>query len=177
MEMVKLLSSEIISSKILDNEKVGMNTILEKYNNGLEFIKHEIILPDVTDSELIRRYNKINPIVQEEEEYYFLKRYNLSALRNQSYLWNQSTDKRALVDLTGAKVIDEFSCYHTCGYYGIFRPSIAEVLCQFPDDALEEANAFFMYESPETAEDLHKQWDIVEAHCQRSRVRALSLRK
>ena len=177
MEMIKLLSQEVIDSKILENNKVVMNTVLEKYSNGKEFTKQEIVLPEISDSELVKRYNKINPIVEDDGLYYFLRRYSLYELRNNSYLWEKSKDKRDVADLTDSKVIDEFACYHTCGFMGFFKPSINEVLSQFPDGALEEADAFYLFESPQDLDDLHKQWDIVEAHCQRSKVRALSLRK
>ena len=52
-----------------------------------------------------------------------------------------------------------------------------EVLQQFPDDVLEEANAFYMTSTPENKYDLGLQKQIVSAcyHC--SVVKALVLKK
>ena len=98
-------------------------------------------------------------------------------MRNQSYIWNLEKDIRGIVDMTGAETITEFSCYHTYGYPGLFKPSIAEVLQQFPDDALEEANAFYISSYPQTAHDLNLQFEILNAGCHQSTVKALKLRK
>jgi len=166
---------KVVDEKVLDNRKVIMQTIEGEYFAGEQ--THKIILPEISDEELLARYIKINPLVKEKALYYYLKKFNLDQMRNQSYLWDIHEDKREQVDMTCAKTIAEFSCYHTYGYYGFFKPSIAEVLQQFPDDVLSEANAFYMFESPETMDDLGKQWDIVNAGCQRSKVKALVLKK
>lgn len=163
---------EILDQKVLDNRKV----ILQKLNeDGYEYNK--IILPHLTDDELLARYRRIKPIVSYQELYYYLKRYNVDMMRNQSYIWNLEKDIRNQVDMTDAKTIAEFPCYHTYGWYGFFKPSIAEVLQQFPDDYLEEANAFYMTSSPENDFDLNLQSEIVNAGCHCSTVKALVLKK
>lgn len=166
---------KVVDEKVLDNRKVIMQTIEGEYFVGEQ--SHKIILPKLSDDELLARYRRIKPLIKEEELYYYLKRFNLIQMRNHSYLWNTDNDKRGQVDMTGSEIIAEFSCYHTYSYYGFFKPSIAEVLQQFPDDVLSEANAFYMFESPKTSDDLGKQWDIVNAGCQRSKVKALVLKK
>ena len=79
--------------------------------------------------------------------------------------------------MNDARTIAEFPCYHTYGYPGLFKPSIAEVLQQFPDDVLEKANAFYMISYPENASDLNLQSEIVNAGCHQSTVKALLLKK
>ncbi len=163
---------EILDQKVLDNRKV----ILQRVNdNGFEHSR--IILPHLTDDELLVRYKRIKPIVSYQELYYYLKRYNAQMMRNQSYIWNIKKDIREQVDMTDVKTLAEFPCYHTYGYYGFFKPSIAEVLQQFPDDVLEEANAFYMTSTPENEYDLGLQSEIVNAGCHRSAVKALVLKK
>lgn len=163
---------EMLEQKVLDNSKV----ILQRVNeNGLEYSK--IILPHLPDEELLRRYSRIKPIVYYQKLYYYLKRYNVDKMRNCSYIWDLERDIRDEVDMTDAKTILEFPCYHTYGYYGFFKPSIAEVLQQFPDDVLEEANAFYMSRMPEDSNDLELQSEIVNAGCHRSIVKALVLKK
>lgn len=163
---------EILDQKVLDNRKVILQTLNE---DGWEHNK--IILPHLTDDELLARYKRIKPIVSYQELYYYLKRYDVNMMRNQSYIWNLERNIRNQVDMTDAKTIAEFPCYHTYAYYGFFKPSIAEVLEQFPDDYLEEANAFYMTSSPESEFDLGLQSEIVNAGCHRSTVKALVLKK
>lgn len=168
---------KILDQKTLDNEKVVFQTIQKVADNGHKFISNKIILPHLTDDELLDRYRKIKPIVSIDELYYYLKRYNVSMMRNEAYLWDIYKDIRRQVDMTGAETIAEFSCYHTYGYVGFFKPTIAEVLQQFPDDVLNEANAFYMTNSPETVFDLNMQSKIVSAGCHQSKVKALVLKK
>lgn len=164
-----------MNQKVLDNRKVIFQTVQEIGDNGYEYTYNKIILPYLTDDELLARYRRIKPIVSIDEVYYYLKRYNVSMMRNQSYLCNVDKNIRTQVDMMGAEVIAEFSCYHTSGCF--FKPSIAEVLQQFPDEVLNEANAFYMTSSPETAFDLNMQSEIINAGCHQSTVRALVLKK
>ena len=163
---------EILDQKVLANRKVILQRINE---NGFEHSK--IILPHLTDDELLARYRRIKPIVSYQMLYYYLKRYNAKMMREESYIWNIEKDIRKQVDMTGVKTLAEFPCYHTYGYYGCFKPSIAEVLQQFPDELLEEANAFYMTSMPEDVYDLRLQSEIVNAGCHRSTVKALVLKK
>ena len=172
-----MAETKILDQKVLDNRKVIFQTVQEIGDNGYEYTHNKIILPYLTDDELLARYRRIKPIVSIDELYYYLKRYNVSMMRNQSYLWNADKDIRSQVDMTGAETIAEFPCYPPYGYVGLFKPSIAEVLQQFPDDVLNEANAFYMTSSPETIFDLNMQSEIVNAGCHKSTVKALVLKK
>ena len=163
---------KILDQKVLDNRKVILQRVDD---NGFEHSK--IILPHLTDDELLARYKRIKPIVSYQELYYYLKRYNAEILRNHSYISNIEKDIREQVDMTDVKTLAEFPCYHTYGWYGLFKPTIAEVLQQFPDDVLEEANAFYMTSAPENEYDLVLQKEIVNAGCHRSTVKALVLKK
>lgn len=168
---------KVLDQKVLDNRKVIFQTIHEICDNGHEYTHNKIILPYLTDEELLAIYRRIKLIVLFKEIYYYLKRYNVSMMRNQSYLWNLDKDIRGQVDMTGAETIVEFPCYHTYGYVGFFKPSIAEVLQQFPDDVLNDANVFYMTSPPETTFDLNMQSKIVNAGCHQSIVKALILKK
>ncbi len=169
--------TKTVEQKVLDNRKVILQTSREIWNNGYENTESKIILPYLTDDELLARYRRIKPIVSIDNVYYYLKRYNVNMMRTQAYLWNLSKDIRAKVDMTDAKTIAEFPCYHTYGYVGFFKPSIAEVLQQFPDDVVDEANAFYMTSSPENAYDLNMQKEIINAGCHQSTVKALVLKR
>ncbi len=172
-----MAESKIIEQKILDNRKAILQTIEEHADNGYVFTSSRIILPYLTNDELLARYKRIKPIVSVNGSYYYLKRYNASMMRSRAYLWNISRDIRGEVDMTDAEVIAEFPCYHPYCYVGFFKPTIAEVLQQFPDNALDKANAFYMANSLETIFDLNMQAEIVHAGCHQSTVKALVLKK
>ncbi len=173
-----MLETKILDEKVLDNKKVIFQTIKKIYNDKGDFlIRQKIILPYLTDDELLARYRRIKPIVSIDEIYYYLKRYNVDMMRNHSYLWDVQKDIREQVDMSDAQTLAEFPCYHTYGFVGYFKPSIAEILQQFPDDVLDEANAFYMISSPENEYDLNMQSAIVNAGCHQSVVKALKLKK
>ena len=162
------MADKIIKEENLDNEKVIIRTL---DSEGFKYQK--IILPEISTEELINRYKKIKPIVRIEDLYYYLREFSLDELKNQSYIWNRHDDKREIVDMDKVETIGEFSCYHTYGYKGFFNPSIEEVLSQFPDDLLKDANLFYLYSSPQDVDDLNKQNEIVNAGCHKSKVKAL----
>jgi hypothetical protein len=164
----------VIDSKILDNPKVIEQTIYDSKTNRTS---QKIILPEISDEELLGLYGKICPIFKSENLYWYLKRYELSKLRKTSYLRNGGTDKTNQFDMSHAETIAEFSCYHSYGYHRRFIPTIAEVLQQFPVEALQKANAFYMYEYPENVNVLNIEWDIGTIGCHKSKVRALYLKK
>ena len=164
--------------KKLDNPKVIMQT----FDVNSRYLENKIILPEISDVELLERYKDIRPIVYNWEEYlfYYLRNFNLDELRKLSFLADINKNLDVMVknsDSVKVDVLDEFSCYHTYGIPMFFKPSIAEVLSQFPDELLNEANAFYLYDYPKNATDLDKQFDILAAGCHKSRVKALKIHK
>ena len=158
------------------NLKIENPKVLLKIFRENDREKAKIILPQISDEELWDRYKRIKPIVEYQDKYYNLKPYTMEMLRHHSFIHNSKNDLREQVDLTKAEVLTEFSCYHTYGYYGLFKPTIAEVLQQFPDEALLEANAFMMSQVPESITDLNEQQDIINLGCHKSKVKALILK-
>ena len=156
--------------EVLDNRKVFLLRSIDY------FTPNKIDLPYLTDDELLARYKRIKPIVLIHDAYYYLKRYDVNFLRTASFLWNAEQDKRRKVNMTDAETLGDFSCYHTYGYVGFFKPTIAEVLQQFPDEFLDDANAFYITDYPKCADDLNRQKEIIDAGCQKSIVRALKLK-
>lgn len=163
---------QIIDEQLLANSKVKIQTILgEKY---IRDYTYKIILPIISDIELMARYKLIKPLLREGELYYHLRHYTVQEMIHRSFLWNALEDKRGLSDLNNAETIAEFPCYHPASYHGLFKPTVAEVLGQFPEEALEKADAFYIHETPEL---LDPESRIVKAKCYQSRVRALVLKK
>ena len=134
-------------------------------------------IPKIDDKRLKELYHLLKPIVTIEEMKYLLREFTLSELRNQSYIWNRDEDKRELVDSSRLETVDDFLCLHTWGYYGLFKPSIAEVLSQFPENIIEEANTFEIIESPETREDVFRYPEVINNGFHLSKVRAYKMHK
>lgn len=72
---------------------------------------------------------------------------------NVAYTWDPKPTKEA----TGLKAVADIRTYHVYGYYGLFKPSVAEVIAQIPGDLLPSVVAFEIIQHPETASDLNKE--------------------
>lgn len=152
---------------------------MEKLYGGNNFVtlpkKFEI--PEIDDKRLKELYQLLKPIVTIDEMKYLLREFTLQELRNQSYIWNRHEDKRDIVDSSRLETVDDFLCLHTFGYYGLFKPSIAEVLSQAPESVIEQANTFEIIESPETREDVFKYKEVIDNGFHLSKVRAYKIHK
>ena len=137
----------------------------------------KLVIPEISDSRLIELYKTLKPIVEIDEMKYFLREFTLHELRRTSYIWSEREDKTEQVDLSRLESIDEFPCLHTCGYYGLFKPSIAEVLAQMPENLIGTANTFEIVESPETREDVFRYPEVVNNGFHLSKVKAYKYNK
>jgi len=132
---------------------------------------YNVSIPEITDEELRTRYERIKPIVEIEGKKYLLR--NFADLRNVSYIWNVHQDKREEINIDEYIALEEhdFECIHEYGYYGFFKPSIAEVLAQIPSDLANIVDLFEIIEKPEIAEDFSKNKIIFENGYHISKVR------
>ena len=152
---------------------------MEKLYGGSNFITlpKKLEIPEIDDNRLKELYQLLKPIVTIDEMKYLLREFTLQELRNQSYIWNRHEDKRDVVDPNKLEIVDDFLCLHTWGYYGLFKPSIAEVLSQAPESVIEQANTFEIIESPETREDVFKYKEVIDNGFHLSRVRVYKMHK
>ena len=111
---------------------------MEKLYGGSNFITlpKKIEIPEINDKRLKELYQLLKPIVTIDEMKYLLREFTLQELRNQSYIWNRHEDKWDVIDPNKLETGDDFLCLHTWGYYGLFKPSIAEVLSQAPESVI-----------------------------------------
>ena len=144
--------------------------------NGI-VLPEKLVIPKIDDNRLVELYRMLKPIVTIDEIKYLLKEFTLEQLRNQSYIWNCDEDKRDVIDPNKLEPIEDFLCLHTCGYYGLFKPSIAEVLSQIPEKTISEANTFEIIEAPETREDLFRYTELIDNGFHLSKVRSYKLHK
>ncbi len=152
---------------------------MEKLYGGNNFVTlpKKLEIPEIDDKRLKELYQLLKPIVTIDEMKYLLREFTLQELRNQSYIWNRHEDKRDIVDSSRLETVDDFLCLHTLGYYGLFKPSIAEVLSQAPESVIEQANTFEIIESPETREDVFKYKEVIDNGFHLSKVRAYKMHK
>lgn len=152
---------------------------MEKLYGGNNFITlpKKLEIPEIDDKRLKELYHLLKPIVTIDEMKYLLREFTLQELRNQSYIWNRHEDKRDIIDSNKLETVDDFLCLHTWGYYGLFKPSIAEVLSQAPESVIEQANTFEIIESPETREDVFKYKEVIDNGFHLSKVRTYKMHK
>jgi hypothetical protein len=152
---------------------------MEKLYGGSNFITlpKKLEIPEINDKRLKELYQLLKPIVTIDEMKYLLREFTLQELRNQSYIWNRHEDKRDVIDPNKLETVDDFLCLHTWGYYGLFKPSIAEVLSQAPESVIEQANTFEIIERPETREDVFKYKEVIDNGFHLSKVRAYKMHK
>ncbi len=124
-----------------------------------EFKFKEKMLPKIEKAELERRLKFISPCILQERE--VLKLNSFGDPINRSYSWEADKDDCTLVGtLTQSGIavkdrpaefgtdswymksvasrIGEFITLHNFGYYGLYKPSIEEVLAQLPEELFDE---------------------------------------
>jgi hypothetical protein len=137
----------------------------------------ELVIPEISEDRLRKLYSRIKPLVEDRDgNKYTLEEFTPDELRELSYSWNHEEDRKDIIDTNNLETIQDFPCLHTWGYYGLFKPSIAEIRSQMPAEVTEEADFFEIVEWPKDANDLNKQIDIVNAGFHLSTVRAYRLK-
>jgi len=119
---------------------------------------YNVSIPEISREELLARYERIKPIVEIGEDKYFLRDFTEEELTGKSYIWYKEKDKSEKVDmeLYVAREDLDFECIHKYGYPGLFKPSIAEVLAQIPEDEIPFVDAFEIINEPKTSDDFYK---------------------
>ena len=147
----------------------------ELYGRNKIEITKDIKIPRINDNKLLELYNKIKPIVTIKEQKYLLKEFELLDLRGISYLENINKNKKSIIDINRLEIIDDFLCLHTYAYSTIFKPSIAEVLAQYPNELIDKSNLFEIIEKPITLDDITKYRQFFDCGYHLSKVRAYKL--
>ena len=129
-------------------------------------LKEKVWIPEVSKKEIRERFKKIKPVVRfakgirlfkSSEGYpYFIKQVDLFRI---AYTWDPKPKKVA----KNLKSLCDITTYHSWAYYGCFKPSIAEVLAQIPDEHLDKVVAFEIVANPETAADLCQEKEALNA--------------
>ena len=110
----------------------------------------------ISREEIVERYSRIKPVAKKDGKLYWLRSFSEEELFDISYLWDDET-KNQVQDGEIVPIPDkDFRCLHKYGYYGLFKPSVAEVLTQIDSEILDIVVAFEIIDSPKTAEDFHR---------------------
>ena len=117
---------------------------------------YNVSIPDISDEELLRRYQKIKPIVEVGGVKYFLREFSKEELKNQSYINEVEKDivKKVNMRLFVPCIGQDFECIHKYGHPMFFKPSIAEVLAQIPDGQVDFVDAFEIIGFPQVDNEL-----------------------
>jgi hypothetical protein len=120
--------------------------------NKFKILSFEI--PEISDERLEKLTARIRPIVAIDDEYHFIEPVDP---RGVSFIWDPKPTEKA----SGLTQIAVIPTLHSYGYYGIFKPSIAEVLAMIPHTIIDVVVAFEV-DGPDTSADLNAQGSIVD---------------
>jgi hypothetical protein len=115
----------------------------------------EYKIPKITNERLNELVARIKPVVKNGKELHYIASCDL---RNTAFTWDPVLGQTAgrLMKLRTVRTL------HTYGYYGFFKPSVAEVLAQIPEDLVDKAIAFETI-GPEDADALNKEKEALDA--------------
>lgn len=119
-------------------------------------------IPEVPYERIVELANRIKPLLREEEDGSLWYCDNPADHFKQSYPWSASPKAPAKSIVEVGKI----TTLHKYGYYGFFKPSVAEVLAQVVtqiDPGLLEDVDYFVVDGPEDADDLNKHKDALNA--------------
>lgn len=112
---------------------------------------------ELSNNELAELVRKIRPVVRDKNgRCYYIKPVDP---REVAFTWDPVLTEEA----TRITRIETIHTLHSFGYYGMFKPSIAEVLSMVPQNLLDKVIAFETI-GPSDMSDLKRQWAAVNAN-------------
>jgi hypothetical protein len=99
------------------------------------WIEGKAFVPEISDILLNKLIKKIVPVIRKEDKLYNIE---LPDLRHTAYTWDTKLkdEHKDLIEVARIKTD------HYCGYYGFFKPSVAEVIAQIPEGFINKICAF-----------------------------------
>ena len=119
--------------------------------------EEKVWIPEITDERLDELFDRIKPVVKFKLR--GLCYIQPVDLRSIAYTWSPKSAGKA----PKLEPICDITTYHSYGSYNLFKPSIAEVLAQIPDEHLENVVAFEIVERPVDADDLNCENEALNA--------------
>jgi hypothetical protein len=111
---------------------------------------------ELTDEEIATMLVRIKPVVRRDGSLYYIQSVDP---RKIAFTWRPETTDEAV----GLKEHSVIHTLHTWGYYGMFKPSLAEVLSMISVAAVIEGVVSFETIGPDDINDLNRQGVAVNA--------------
>lgn len=132
-------------------------------------VESGVTIPEISDDELNSRIAKVRALRLDDVGRLVPRVLSKSAVespRNTSFLWDAEEPQE---EWSYPKLKETYSyvCYHTYGYYGFFKPTLAEVFAQMPEDVVRSAFGFTIKEGNTYAAltpDQAHQWSVITVY-------------
>lgn len=111
-----------------------------------------VSIPEITDEELLKRYERIKPVKTIDGRLYYYPKFSLEELKNCPYL-SQNVSEEVPENTLKICFRHNFTCFHKWDHGLFFRPKVAEVLSQIPKESLPFAKAFEIVAVPQSVYD------------------------
>lgn len=95
------------------------------------------LLDSITPERAKELSDRIVPLVRQDGKLYEIE---IPDLFNQAFTWDPELEE--LVDTNLLTLVGAIRTFHRCSYHMFFKPWIAEVLAQIPEEYLNEVQAF-----------------------------------
>lgn len=150
---------EVVAFKVTDRiSLMGYREYLsEASKNGctillLELYRKKTKLNLLDDEKLEELNERIIPLIGEKT---CEDKFVLYDIKWTSYLWDEERFVKK-VDMSRLQSIAKVEMLHKYSYYGLFKPSIAEVLSQIPEEYVDKTVAFKIIDRPMSSSDFGK---------------------
>lgn len=117
-----------------------------------------VSIPRISDEEMQKRYKHIKPVITKNGKLHYFREFSLEEIRDISCLWNIDEYVQKEVNENELEIFEgkDFICLHRYGHYGLYTPSIGEILSQINTPDIPLTTAFEIIESPKTPADFNK---------------------
>lgn len=114
------------------------------------------VIPKLTDKRLKELLAKVRPVITLDGCKHYIKKCDPRGI---AFTWDPKPTELA----PGLEPICEVRTLHSYGYYGLFKPTLAECLAFLPAEAEAEAVAFEIVDRPGDAADLNAESGALNA--------------
>lgn len=147
IDKMKLYYLKQLKFKNQENDERIINYI----QNKVDYIPLPLeVIPDISKERLLKLYEKIKPIVSEEDRHFIIREFVLDEIEKNLY---EST-KLEEINFSDYECIGKFNCFHQLGVKGYFKPTIKEVLSQIPINLIKSSQAFEIVSAPKIVRDI-----------------------
>jgi hypothetical protein len=112
-------------------------------------------IPKITDARISEMLKTIRPLIHRDGKLHCIKWIDT---RKVAFTWNPVLDG----EVQATEIVGRIRTLHTYGYPGFFKPSIAEVLAQIPEELVAKVRGFSL-EGPDTADDINREQEALNA--------------